>query len=68
MQINETNYYSEIDNMCTDWDGGDMSDNEEPKIIPTCGQLRQIRDLIYRLKNEVDDLILESGGTLIIPL
>lgn len=68
MQINETNYYSMIDDMCTDWDGEDMSDDEEPMIIPTCGQLRQIRDLIYSLKNEVDDLILESGGTLVIPL
>ena len=31
-----------VENACTDWDGSAMPDEGEPRVIPTCGELRAL--------------------------
>ena len=32
----------DFSNACTDWDGSQMADGEEPRFIPNCGYMREI--------------------------
>ena len=42
--------------MTVDWDGTQMSDAEEPRAIPSCGDLRAAADEITRLTNELEQI------------
>ena len=52
MNVNDT-YKFEL-NYLTDWDGSELSDESEPRTIPSVKTLRELIELIRHLNNELD--------------
>ena len=51
---------------CIDWNGAAMVDGEQPRRIPTCGDLRDqaalIRRMIAQMRQDAEYVAVKRGG------
>lgn len=43
-----------VANLTTDWDGKAMSGGEEPRIVPSCEELRRLASTLTRQEEEIE--------------